>query len=666
MNISEAKNKIDELSKLLEQHNYNYYVLSKPLISDYEYDMLMEELIKLEKLFPELLDKNSPSQRVGIDISNVFKNVYHKKLMLSLSNTYTKEELLDFDDRIKKILGNDDFEYVCELKFDGVAISLTYINGELTTAVTRGDGVKGDDVTANIRTIKAIPLLLKEDFPKELEVRGEIIINYEGFYKMNEERIRNGEEPFANPRNAASGSIKLQNSSEVAKRPLDNFLYYINSDDLLADNHYDNLIKAKKWGLKISDFFAKCKTINSVFDFVNFWDIERRNLPFDIDGVVIKVNNYKQQKLLGETAKNPRWAIAYKFKAEQVITKLLSISYQVGRTGVITPVANLEPVLLAGTTVKRASLHNYDIIKNLDVRIGDFVKIEKGGEVIPKIVGVDLTQRNSDLIAVEYITYCPECNTKLVKNEDEANHYCPNNEGCPPQIIGKIEHFISRNAMNIDGLGAETIQLFYEKGLVKNIADLYDLKEEQISILDRLGEKSAKNIINGLEQSKKIQFEKVLFAIGIRHVGKTTASKIASHFQNIDNIINASYIELTETEEVGEIIAKSISNHFSNIENINIINRLKQAGLRFELEKKEMLSDKLLGKSFVISGVFEAFSREELKEIIEKNGGKNISALSQKTNFLLAGENMGPSKKNKALKLGITIISEDEFLNMIN
>lgn len=674
MTAEQAKHRIETLCKEIEQHNYNYYVLDKPTISDYDFDMLLEELIKLEKLHPEFLSPHSPSQRVGGQITKEFKAVKHKYPMLSLANSYSKDELTDFDERVKKglgITGNDLFssgvEYVCELKFDGLSISLTYEHGKLTQGVTRGDGVQGDDVTTNVKTIRSIPLSIKGDYPALFEIRGEIFLPLKVFHAINKEREEIGDAPLANPRNAASGTMKMQDSSVVAKRKLDCFVYYMIGEHLPAKSQYESLEKAKAWGFKISPYTKLCNSMEEVFDFINHWDKKRDELPFDIDGIVIKVNSYIQQQQLGFTAKSPRWAIAYKFKAEQVSTVLESISYQVGRTGAITPVANLKPVLLAGTTVKRASLHNADIIEKLDVRIGDHVFVEKGGEIIPKIVGVDLTKRNTNSQKVKYITHCPECGAELVRREEEANHYCPNENGCPPQIKGKIEHFVSRKAMNIDSLGGETIEQLYDAGLIKNIADIYDLKKEQLLPLERMAEKSANNLLEGIEASKQIPFERVLYAIGIRHVGETTAKKIARKVKSIHALEIATEEELLHIDEVGEIIAKSITAYFADKENKKIVTHLKHHGLQFELSEEQMQSttDKLGAKTFVISGVFQKHSRDELKDLIEKNGGKNTGSISGKTSYLLAGDNMGPEKLKKAEKLGVAIISEDDFLKMI-
>ena len=667
MNKKEARESIFKLRKELDRHNYNYYVLSQPEISDFKYDMMLNDLIELEKKFPKFYDENSPTQRIGDDRNQAFVQKEHKYPMLSLGNTYSQDELNDFDTRVKKIIGSD-FEYVCELKYDGAAISLLYENGKLKQAVTRGDGVRGDDVTTNVKTIKSIPLVLRGgNFPSLFEIRGEIFMTVEGFSKLNSEREKSGATLFANPRNATAGTLKMLNSSVVAKRPLDCFLYYILGDELPYGSHFENLEKAKSWGFKVSPNMTKCKGITEVFEFIMKWDTERKSLPYDIDGVVLKVNSNRNQKQLGFTAKTPRWAIAYKFKAEQVTTRLLSVDFQVGRTGAITPVANLKPVLLAGTTVKRATLHNDDQIKLLDLHYGDTVFLEKGGEIIPKIVGVDKSAREQGSLAVKFINACPVCGWKLSRKEGEAHHYCPNETGCPPQIKEKIIHFVSRKVMDIDGLGEETIDLLYEKGFIRNIADLYELKKEQLIPLERFANKSADNIIQGLEKSKNVPFSRVLFGLGIRHVGETAAKTLANNFQSIEALKDAGLDELTEINEIGTRIAQSITEFFSKTKNLEIINRLKIYGLKFELSEgeKELISSKLEGLNIVISGTFEDHSRDELKEIIEKNGGKNVSSLSSKTNYLLAGNNMGPSKREKARKLKIAIISEDDFLKMI-
>lgn len=666
MNNEKAKKRIEQLRFDIERHNYNYYVLNKPEISDFEYDMLMSDLTALENKFPEFQSPTSPTQKVGSDITTEFKQVTHKYPMLSLGNTYNAEELRDFDNRIKKIIG-DNFEYVCELKYDGTSISLTYSDGKLQRAVTRGDGEKGDDVTLNVRTIKTIPYFLKgNDFPKEFEIRGEIFFNKADFEKINEERKLNNEALLANPRNAAAGTLKLLDSSVVAKRPLDCFLYYILGEKTFSDSHYNNLTKARDWGFQIPEHITKCKNIENVIEFINFWTDERKKLPFEIDGIVIKVDSLKQQMQLGFTAKSPRWAISYKFKAEQALTKLISIDYQVGRTGAITPVANLEPVFLAGTTVKRASLHNADQIKLHDIRIGDFVFVEKGGEIIPKIVGVDVSKRESVSLPLKFIENCPECNSLLIRNEGEAQHYCPNEFNCPPQIKGKIEHFVSRKAMNIAGAEA-TIELFYNNKIISDAGDLFYLDRNQLINLERFGEKSADNLLLSIEESKKTPFEKVIYALGIRFVGETVAKKIASSFSDIDSLIAASFEELIQIDEVGDKIAQSIVEHFKIENNLQIIQKLKNAGVNLKQDENlsQKKSDKLTGLTFVISGVFDKYSRDELKQMIEENGGKNSGSISAKTNYVLAGENMGPAKLEKAQKLKVKIISEDDFLRMI-
>lgn len=658
--------RINELRTKLATHNHLYYVESNPQISDYDYDMMMKELQELENKHPEFFDPNSPTQRIGSDINKEFTQVEHKYDMLSLSNTYNEGELRDFDQRVQKLL-MEEVVYVCELKFDGTAIGLTYKNGVFERGVTRGDGVFGDDVSNNVRTIKSIPLKLRgNDYPEEFEIRGEIFMPKKVFARLNEQREEAGEALYVNTRNTASGSLKLQNSAEVAKRGLDCYLYYMLGENLPVDSHYENLQKAKSWGFKISEHAKLAKNIDKVLEYINYWEKERENLPYDIDGIVIKVDSLVKQKQLGFTAKSPRWAISYKFLAERVATKLLSIDYQVGRTGAITPVANLEPVFIAGTTVKRASLHNADQIELLDIRINDTVFVEKGGEIIPKVVAVDKDARTKSSEKVKYITECPECGSKLVRQEGEAKHYCPNEYACPPQIKGKIEHFISRKAMNIDGLGTETIDLLFEKSLLTDISDLYELKKEQLMPLERMGEKSVENIIKGIEESKKVPFHKLLFALGIRYVGATVAKKLAAGLRSIDAIANASVDELVEIDEIGGKIAESVVEYFSLERNRVLIEKLKRYGLSFVSEEpEEEQSDKLKGLSIVISGVFEKFSRDELKEMITKNGGKNTGSISKKTDYLLAGDKMGPSKLEKANKLGVKIISEDEFLAMI-
>ncbi|MCF6167745.1 NAD-dependent DNA ligase LigA [Lutibacter sp.] len=659
--------KINQLRKELRMHNYNYYVLDNATISDYEFDLKLKELEKLETENPQFFDPNSPTQRVGGEITKNFSTVTHKNRMYSLANSYSLEDLIDWENRIKKIVDNENISYSCELKYDGASINLVYENGRLLRAETRGDGFQGDDVTANVKTIKSIPLVLNEKFIDSFEIRGEIIIPLKGFYKMNEERIEEGEDPFSNPRNTASGSLKMQDSAEVAKRPLDCLLYQLVGDKLPFKTHYEALMGAKKVGFKIPETITVCKTINEVFEFINYWDTRRNKLPYETDGVVVKVNSLSQQEELGYTAKSPRWAIAYKFKAAQVSTILNEITYQVGRTGAITPVANLEPVQLAGTIVKRASLHNADQIKKLDVRVGDTVFVEKGGEIIPKIVGVDLNKRPLGSKPTEYITNCPDCGTILVRTEGDAKHYCPNEYGCPTQITGRIQHFISRKAMNIDGLGAETVELLFKEGLIHNYADLYELKESQIIPLERMAEKSAQNIIIGIENSKKIPFEKVLFALGIRFVGETVAKKLAKHFKSIEKLLNATFEELISVDEIGEKIAESVLEFSSNSINIQLVERLKRYGVQLKIDEnsKENTTNLLGGKIFVVSGVFTIFNRNELKKSIEDNGGKVASSISKKTNFVIAGENMGPSKRLKAESLGIPIISEKDYINMI-
>ena len=659
--------RIYQLREELHTHNYNYYVLNSPVISDIEFDHMMRELQDLEAKYPETYDENSPTMRVGSDINKDFVQVEHRYPMLSLGNTYSEEEVTDFYERVRKSL-NEDFEICCEMKFDGTSISLTYENGKLVRAVTRGDGVKGDDVTNNVKTIRTIPLVLKGDnYPKEFEIRGEILMPWEVFEKLNKEREAREEPLFANPRNAASGTLKLQNSSVVASRKLDAYLYYLLGDNLPCDGHYENLQEARKWGFKISDTTRKVKTLQEVFDFIKYWDTERKNLPVATDGIVLKVNSIRQQKNLGYTAKSPRWAIAYKFQAEKALTKLQKVTYQVGRTGAITPVANLDPVQLSGTIVKRASLHNADIIESLDLHEGDMVYVEKGGEIIPKITGVDIASRTPDSMPVKFITHCPECGEPLTRFDDEAAHYCTNEDSCPPQIKGKIEHFISRKAMNIEGLGPETVDLFYQEGMIGNAADLYNLREQDIARLERFGEKSAQNIMAGLEASRQVSFERVLFALGIRFVGETVAKKLARSIKNIDTLMSATKEELMAIDEIGEKIAESIIHFFSSEKNRELVARLKAAGLKMEMKAEETaaVSNILEGQSIVISGVFAVHSRDEYKGIIEKHGGKNVGSISKKTSFILAGENMGPSKLEKAQKLGIKIMDEKEFLELI-
>lgn len=663
-----VKEKIDQLRADLHRHNYNYYVLNAPEISDKEFDDRMRELQDLEKEHPEYQDDNSPTMRVGSDLNKNFTQVAHKYPMLSLGNTYSESEVTDFYDRVKKAL-NEDFEICCELKYDGTSISLTYENGKLVRAVTRGDGEKGDDVTDNVKTIRTIPLVLHGSYPESFEIRGEILMPWEVFEELNREKEAREEPLFANPRNAASGTLKLQNSAIVASRKLDAYLYYLLGEELPCDGHYENLQAAAGWGFKTSEHMKKAHSLEEVFEYIRYWDTERKNLPVATDGIVLKVNSMRQQKNLGFTAKSPRWAIAYKFQAERALTRLNKVTYQVGRTGAVTPVANLDPVQLSGTIVKRASLHNADIIEGLDLHIGDMVYVEKGGEIIPKITGVDKDAR-SMLIGekVKFITHCPECGSKLIRYEGEAAHYCPNETSCPPQIKGKIEHFISRKAMNIDGLGPETVDMFYRLGLIKNTADLYQLTADDIKNLDRMGEKSAENIIKGIEASKEVPFERVLFALGIRFVGETVAKKIAKSFNDIDELENANLEKLISIDEIGEKIAQSILTYFANPLNRELIERLKSTGLQLYRREEDLsgYTDKLAGQSIVISGVFTHHSRDEYKELIEKNGGKNVGSISAKTSFILAGENMGPAKLEKAHKLGIKLMSEDEFLTLIS
>ena len=664
--MTNIEQQILALREQLNNYNYHYYVLSQPLISDFEFDKLLAELQKLEDAHPEFFDANSPTQRVGSDINQNFTQVKHEYPMLSLGNTYNEGEVADFYNRVAKAL-NAPFEIVCELKYDGTSISLTYENGELVRAVTRGDGEKGDDVTANVRTIRTIPLKLKGDFPNKFEIRGEILMPWKVFESLNKEREAQGEALFANPRNAASGSLKLQNATEVAKRKLDAYLYYMLGENLPADTHSASLEVAASYGFKISDAVKVCKSLPEVMDYIKYWDTERKNLPVATDGIVLKVNDLTQQKNLGFTAKSPRWAIAYKFQAERALTTLLSVSYQVGRTGAITPVANLEPVQLSGTVVKRASLHNADIIEGLDLHIGDKVYVEKGGEIIPKITGVETSIRDLFAEKVEFITKCPECGTPLVRDEGEAAHYCPNEASCPPQIKGKMTHFVSRKAMNIDGLGEETIDLLFRSNLAHNIADLYTLKLIDLALLDRLGDKSGRKILASLEKSKTVPFERVLYSLGIRYVGETVAKKLASALENIDNIMSATAQQLACIDEIGEVIAQSVEDYFKEPANRELVERLRSFGLQMEIskEKAALKTDKLAGKIIVISGTFEKYSREQLKELIELNGGKNSSSISSKTDFILAGANMGPAKEEKANKLGIKMISEDEFLELI-
>ncbi|HIB36942.1 NAD-dependent DNA ligase LigA [Mesonia sp.] len=661
-----TEQQIHTLREELRQHNYNYYVLDQPKISDYDFDMKLKELQELEEKYPEFYDPSSPTLRVGGQVTKNFATVVHEHRMYSLSNSYSKEELEDWEVRIKKLVEGS-VEYTCELKYDGASISLTYENGELIRAVTRGDGIQGDDVTHNVKTIRSVPLKLKGDFPPKFDIRGEIVLPYEGFAKMNAERVENGEEPYANPRNTASGSLKLQDSAEVSKRPLDCLLYSIIGENLPFSTQFEGLQKARDWGFKVPQEAELARSTDAVMKYLEYWDEHRHDLPYETDGVVIKVNNLNQQDELGYTAKSPRWAMAYKFKAEQASTKLEKITYQVGRTGAITPVANLAPVQLAGTIVKRASLHNADQIEKLDVRKGDEVFVEKGGEIIPKIVAVDFTKRDPDSEPTNYIAECPECGTELVRKEGEAQHYCPNYNHCAPQIIGRIQHFISRKAMDIEGLGGETVALLVRENLIENYADLYELKKEQILPLERMAEKSAENLINGIQQSKEVPFERVLFALGIRYVGETVAKKLAKHYKTIEAIEAASQEDLVSVDEIGEKIAESVVDFFAVEENRAIVNRLKSHGLQLAISEEELAgqTDKLNGNTFVISGVFEKVSRSDLKKLIEANGGKVTGSISAKTNYLVAGENMGPSKLAKAEKLGTHIISEDEFLAMV-
>lgn len=669
MNKNEAKEEILRLSQEINHHNHLYYVESNPIISDYDFDLLLKKLQELEQQFPEFAFDHSPTKRVGGDITKKFASIVHSFPMLSLSNSYSEEEIEDWENRVKK-LAEGNIEYVCELKYDGVAIGIRYENGVLTRAVTRGDGTQGEDITTNVKTIRTIPLQLQGDFPTDFEIRGEIFMPLNSFLKLNTEREENGEPLFANPRNTASGTLKMQDSKVVSERSLDSYLYGVYGNDLNFTGHYETVEKAGTWGFKVpltkNRMVEKTNSIDGIMNFIHYWDKERYNLPFEIDGVVIKVNNYAQQKKLGFTAKSPRWAIAYKFKTERVETKLESVVYQVGRTGSITPVANLKPVQLGGTTVKRASLHNSVQINKLNLHNEDYVYVEKGGEIIPKIVGVNLEKRNANSQKVQFIDNCPECKAVLIRREGEANHYCPNEDACPPQMKGKIEHFIGRKAMNIDGLGAETVDLLYEKGLIRTIADLYDLTFDQVVQLDRMADKSADNLIKGLEASKEVPFERVLFSLGIRFVGETVAKKLAKHFKNMDAIIEAKFDDLTNVDEIGERIAISLQQYFLNEEHIHLIDRLKKAGLQFEVKEKVGASNKFEGKSFVVSGVFNAFSRDEIKEVIESNGGKNVSSISSKTDFVVAGENMGPAKLKKASDLGIVILAEDEFIQLLS
>jgi DNA ligase (NAD+) len=664
--MKDIKQHIVNLRNELREHNYNYYVLDNPTISDFDFDIKLKELQALEEAHPEFYDANSPTQRVGGEVTKNFETVKHEYRMYSLDNSYSKEDLLDWEKRIKKLVDGD-VQYTCELKYDGASISLTYENGQLVRAVTRGDGFQGDDVTANVKTIKSVPLQLKGDYPSKFDIRGEIVLPFEGFNKMNEERVANGEEPYRNPRNTASGSLKLQDSAEVAKRPLECLLYNLTGVNLGVSTQFESLEKARFWGFKVPNEAVLATSVDEVLEFINLWDTKRHELPYETDGVVIKVNNLQHQDELGYTAKAPRWAMAYKFKAEQVSTVLNKITYQVGRTGAITPVANLEPVELAGTTVKRASIHNADQIEKLDIREGDTVFVEKGGEIIPKIIGVDFTKRSTNSKPTTYISHCPECHTKLVRTEGDAKHYCPNYNGCAPQIIGRIQHYISRKAMDIDGLGGETVALLVKAGLIKNYSDLYELTKEDVIPLERMAEKSADNLINGIKASVVIPFERVLYAIGIRYVGETVAKKLAKHYKSIDNLMDASQEDLEQVDEIGIKIAESVKQFFASEENISIINRLRQFGVQLQISEEELKgqTDVLKGQSIVVSGVFEHVTRTELKKLIEDNGGKVSSSISSKTSFVVAGDKMGPSKKEKAENLGIPLINEIEFLQKI-
>lgn len=664
----DEKERIEQLRRELHEHNHRYYVLNQPTISDQDFDFLMHELQDLEARHPEMADPNSPTQRVGSDLQTGFRQVDHRYPMLSLANTYSEGDVREWYESVRKGLAGEDFEVCCEMKYDGLSISLTYIDGHLTQAVTRGDGVHGDDVTQNVRTIRAIPLVLPgEGYPQEFEIRGEILMPWSSFERLNAEREAAEEPLFANPRNAASGTLKSLDSHVVAQRGLDAYLYYLLGENLPAEGHFENLAAARSWGFKISEGMRKVKTLDEVLDFINYWDKERKNLPVATDGIVLKVNSLRQQRSLGYTAKSPRWAIAYKFKAERECTRLLEVTFQVGRTGAVTPVANMEPVQLAGTTVKRATLNNEDFIRSFDLHIGDMVYVEKGGEIIPKIVGVNIDERPIICQPVQFIKRCPECGTPLVRYEGEAAWYCPNDTGCPPQIKGRIEHFIARKAMNIDSLGPETVNEYYQRRLIRNVADLYTIDVQQING-DGSRTKSAQRIVNGIQKSKEVPFERVVFALGIRFVGETSAKLLARHFKNIDALMNTGLEELQEVEGIGEIMGKSIITYFHNPENMEIINRLREYGLQMALSEAltTTMSDRLSGQSIVISGVFIHHSRDEYKLLIEQHGGKNVGSISAKTSFILAGENMGPSKLEKAQKLGIRIVGEDEFLEMIN
>lgn len=671
------KDRILQLRRELHEHNHRYYVLNQPTISDQDFDFLLHELQELEAKHPEMYDDNSPTQRVGNDINQQFNQVEHRYPMLSLANTYNRKDVQTWYTQVSKGLEGQEFEICCEMKYDGLSISLTYEHGRLVRAVTRGDGVRGDDVTQNVRTIRCIPLQLPEDlsaenmaggYPESFEIRGEILLPWESFRRLNAEREESGERLFANPRNAASGTLKSQNSRVVAERGLDAYLYYLLGEKLPSDGHYENLTQCARWGFKMSEGMKKCKTLQEVMDYISYWDVERKNLPVATDGIVLKVNSLRQQQHLGYTAKSPRWAIAYKFKAERVSTPLLEVTYQVGRTGAVTPVANMAPVWLAGTTVKRATLNNEDFIRSFDLHVGDYVYVEKGGEIIPKIVGVDVSRRSADAEPVRFVTRCPECGAELVRYEGEAAHYCPNEAGCPPQIKGRIEHFIARKAMNIMTLGAETVDDYYNRGLIHNFADLYELTPQQITSGNENRIVSAQKVVKGINDSKEVPFERVVFALGIRFVGETTARLLARHFKDMDSLANASLDQLLEVDGVGNVIAESVIRYFNDKENIEIINRLRGYGLNMKLSEQQLSdrSDTLAGKSVVISGVFQHHSRDEYKQIIEQHGGKNVGSISGKTSFILAGANMGPSKLQKAEKLGIPVISEDDFLEMIN
>ena len=667
MSTSEEQQRIAQLRRELHEHNYRYYVLNQPVISDQQFDLLMHELQDLEALHPEMADPNSPTQRVGSDLSGEFQQVAHKYPMLSLANTYSEQDVREWYDSVSRGLGGEPFEVCCEMKYDGLSISLTYVDGRLVQAVTRGDGVHGDDVTQNVRTIRAIPLVLPgKGYPREFEIRGEILMPWQVFERLNKEREAAEEPLFANPRNAASGTLKSQDSRVVAARRLDAYLYYLLGEELPAEGHFENLEAARQWGFKISEGMRKVKTVEEILDFIAYWDTERKHLPVATDGIVLKVNSLRQQRSLGFTAKSPRWAIAYKFKAERACTRLLEVTYQVGRTGAVTPVANMEPVQLAGTTVRRATLNNEDFIRSFDLHIGDHVYVEKGGEIIPKIVGVDLDERPIIAQPVQFIRRCPECGTPLVRYEGEAAWYCPNDAGCPPQIKGRIEHFIARRAMNIDSLGPETVDEYYRRGLIKNVADLYDIEVQQING-DGSRTKSAQKIVNGIRQSLQVPFERVVFALGIRFVGETSARLLARHFKTIDALMEAGLQELQEVDGIGEVMAKSIIGYFHDEQNRSIVERLRGYGLQMALSEEQtaQASDRLAGKSIVISGVFARHSRDEYKLLIEQHGGKNVGSISGKTSFILAGDNMGPSKLEKARKLGIQIVSEDDFLSMI-